>query len=76
MNVHIFVPRVIDLLINDDIVVQTACCGAESSHIRYANGNIIQLDGTSMETWPLVTLERSVRESIPQNGWSRLVQVC
>lgn len=39
-NFHISVPRVIDLLINDDIVVQTACCGAESSHIRYTNGNI------------------------------------
>ena len=40
VNFHIFVPRVIDLLINDDIVVQTACCGAESSHIRYTNGDI------------------------------------
>ena len=27
-------------LINDDIVVQAACCGAESSHIRDIKGNI------------------------------------
>lgn len=37
---YIFVPRAIDLLINNDIVVQAACCGAESSHIRDINGNI------------------------------------
>ena len=40
VNDHIFVPQAIDLLINDDIVVQAACCGAESSHIRDTNGNI------------------------------------
>lgn len=40
VNGCIFVPRAIDLLINDDMVVQAACCGAESSHIRGINGNI------------------------------------
>jgi alpha-tubulin suppressor-like RCC1 family protein len=40
VNDHIFVPQAIDLLINNDILVQAACCGAESSHIRDINGNI------------------------------------
>ena len=40
VNDHIFVPQAIDFLINNDIVVQAACCGAESSHIRDIKGNI------------------------------------
>jgi alpha-tubulin suppressor-like RCC1 family protein len=40
VNNKVFVPRAVELLINDDILVQAACCGAESSHIRDINGNI------------------------------------